>query len=277
MKVPQAPDVSDPAEDLLLQHFSGKRQGERVSALREVSLVGSAGPVRGRTVDVSAGGALIQILDAAFTTAASEGRASTCVGLADRHFHDGVRLEFRAAPIGLPIVVEGEIVRITVGPDAKEGVRAGCRFLRALSPAERVLLGVDPAPIMSGSPPVPPAVTLESSFPKGERLVPRRGAAPQVLLFATMAGTAGPVCAGRVVALRGRQVEIRVETSGDASRLAARIREGDFRLTMVRALERLWDVSARTVSVRAVGSTAAVELETTVQPPPAARRHFRRS
>jgi hypothetical protein len=164
-----------------------------------------------------------------------------------------------AAGHGLPIVLDAEIVRATVGPDPRDGVRIGCRLLRPPSAAERRLVG------------------LAASHDRRRGFTPRGEHPPHALLFATAGTVLGPLCAVRLLAIDGRRLSLRVD---DASpELAARFGSPAVRLGLPRGGRLAWDTPARLVEVRrdaAAPGSLAVEVEAELPVPRDVMRGFRR-
>lgn len=128
---------SPPSTDPLLALFSGKRRWARVPACRDVRVVATGGAFRGHTLDVSGGGALIQITDPAFYRDDRD-----AFGLVEGLTPTGeVEVSFLRDAVQAP----AEVVRITVGRDGHVGL--GARFERALDESDRVRLAALPVEV----------------------------------------------------------------------------------------------------------------------------------
>jgi hypothetical protein len=256
-----ADPTADASADLLAQHFSGKRSAERLICSREVWLVGAEGRFRARTLDLSEGGALVELLDEAFTSTDRAGHAADCFALAAQNFSSGVRLEFPADAEGRRgLTLDAEVVRLTVGPDPKDGVRAGCRFARPLSAEESAFLGM--------------AAPIEGA----EILVPRNGVTAFAFLFAPGHGTVGPLVIAPLLRIYGNRLGGRACVGGDVTRFAAALRAGNLHLACHVSGRRVWDTHARVLAARP-SPLSALDLEIDIAadevPPRAVRRHYR--
>jgi hypothetical protein len=251
-------DAASSDTDLLRRHFSGKRSSPRVTVTTPVALVGSEGPVLARALDLSEGGAQVEILEPEFVSSASDG-AAACAFLVQRHFEAGLvwtMLDLSGHPI---VEIESDLVRINVGPDAKDGVRAGIRFRRPLTPEERDALG------------------LEASVEDAPRWVHRRGPPAFLLIFPTSGATVGPLCAARVQWIRGRSVGALVEAPADPNALARLLGEGSLHASLLAGGRRVWDCGGRAARATAVDRAVEIEWNGEDAVDPEALRGFRRA
>ncbi len=195
-------DAQDaPADDPLRAFLSGKRQGERYACHVAATLEGALAPVAATVLDVSATGVLLQIDDAAFVEAEQNGGAQAYFELLSLQGRDGLRLVLD----GHDLTRRVEMVRWTAGEAGQGASRLGMRFDAPLSEAELDALRTGRTAAL-GDPQGPAA-------PAAERLpwVPRRRAAPQLLVFRADQPEMGPVVAGRVLGAGPRGLALRVD------------------------------------------------------------------
>jgi hypothetical protein len=250
----QAGLVPDPGIDVLRQHFAARRASERVPFGSDVLLLGNEGPVKGRALDLSETGALVEVVDDLFVAEASAGRAGEMLALAERHLQGAIRVQLTSAGV----VVEAAVVRMDLGTEAGSPLRLGCRFLRPLGFEERVLLGLE---VAGGDAPT---------------LVPRRGTAPFLLLFQEGGATAGPLCAARALAVEGRRIRALAEAVPDPQWLTGRLRSSPLTFALRGAGPTAWSGRARIASVEARTREVHLEVLADTEAPAKALRSFRR-
>jgi hypothetical protein len=125
-------EVLPPEGDPLAARFSGKRAHVRTPLCRAVGAGGPQATYEARLVDISEGGAQVEIVAAEFYGDGSRDGLT----LVAEAFPEGLSLRFPEGP-----TLDAEVVRLLALEEG--GMALGCRFLRTLTPAERVLLGVD--------------------------------------------------------------------------------------------------------------------------------------
>jgi hypothetical protein len=235
-------DTASPrAEDALERHFSGKRTAERVACVRPVEVEGAEGRLSALVHDLSETGFLVEIVDGTFAAALDEGRMQDCLEQVRRQFGGGLRVWFPdAAGHSLPIVLDAEIVRMTLGPGANDGVRLGCRLLRTPSDEERRMVGMEPSDVRQGG------------------LVARPGRAPNVLVYGEAGPVLGPLCAARLVAVDGRRLSLQVT---DAPEVSERLFDATAtHIVLARRGRIAWAAPVRLVEVRRGASSSAAAL-----------------
>lgn len=188
---PTAPSPADP----LHAHFMGRRAWHRVQCGHEVRLRG-AGPAdyAGETVDLSRGGALVAVTDAAFTAPDRDG-----MSLVEEHFPDGIEVLF---PV-FGITRRGKIVRATLQRGAH--LALGISFEDVFTSKEALQLS-----IVAGETGVDEAAA--GSLP----YLPRPGVALSLVLEGVPEAVVGPLALGPVAALGERTVEARLTRDVDA-------------------------------------------------------------
>ncbi len=247
-------------EDPLERHFAGKRGTERIPGAWPVALEGREGRVAAEVRDLSEGGLLVEILEDAFGTDATEGRIPDCLARIESQFGSGLRVWFTDAQ-GVPLALDAEVVRVMVGPGPHDGVRLGCRLLRAPDAAEQHQLGFDAA-----------REGRTASTPRGRPVA-------QALLYATSGPVLGPVATARLRSIDGPRVVLEVDAPADGSDLVARLGAPLVRITVTGRRGPEWDTLARLVDVHrdaGVAGAYAVALEPERPPPRAWRKAARR-
>ena len=121
--------ATEPAADDPLRAFlSGKRGSERHPCHVAVELQGALAPVSGVAFDLSEGGALVEINEAAFLEAEGGGGAQAYLELLTLHTQNGLQLAFP----GHATKVGATVVRWTAGSEDHVASRVGLRFARPL-------------------------------------------------------------------------------------------------------------------------------------------------
>ncbi len=217
-----------PADDPLRAFLSGKRRAPRHPSALKVVLHGNGQTVAGRTVDLSAGGALVRVPDGELGGSAPVPSLIDLLSLVEKHFQSGVEIEFPSRSLRMPTV----LVRMTTPPGETGYVLLGCRFVKSLSEAERAHL-----------------LPEEASIPKSPlSFVPKAGATVQALVFLERPDLAGPIV-GAVAAIEGARFDVRFESSAAPTAGAAEDLLGD-RTARVRVIETgavLWEGAAKIV------------------------------
>lgn len=140
-----ATGLADPAGLLaeleLRSHFSGRREGDRIACGLAIVLEGGGDRARGCLEDVSATGALLQLVDPPFTELRRRGDLLGYVNLLETTFPGRIAI----ALVDVPVRLRARVVRITQAPDEEGGaLLVACRFARPLRPRLRRLFGIPP-------------------------------------------------------------------------------------------------------------------------------------
>jgi hypothetical protein len=136
--------MSDAAHHIPDEHrlLTGKRRSPRTPRQIETILEGASGDeFHGRTIDVSRGGMLVELVDPAFNEVGSGDGAMRFVSLAARissEFSEGMRVR-----LGDSRYRKAEVVRL-VTRIQDMAFLLGCRFTPELTTKECRLLGVEP-------------------------------------------------------------------------------------------------------------------------------------
>jgi len=182
-----APAPAAPAgADLLLELFSGKRGRERHPCHVPATLDGARGAVACTVLDLSEGGALLQIDDPVFTAADAHGGLQAYLELLQVHAQPGLALSFPEQDLRL----ESWVVRWTAGSAGAGPSRVGLRFGRALQETE--VHALRSGTRLPTRPPAEPA-----SRPTH---VPARDARLQALVFLALKPEVGPLLSGTATA-----------------------------------------------------------------------------
>jgi hypothetical protein len=160
-----APKPSLPLASPLL----AKREERRVERRFPLVLVGTGGRWKARTVDVSPGGALVELTDADFLGESSR----TLLGFARRanqEFAEGAVVEFG----GGAVAAYARVVRAVAGGDGVAGARIGFRFDPSIPAAKCAALGIPHAEDATSD----PVLSLLERLPAIPTEPPARVAAP---------------------------------------------------------------------------------------------------
>jgi hypothetical protein len=130
---------SDAAERLLSEYFAEKRDGLRICRPLDASLLVRDVFYGATAVDVSISGIQLRIDDPAFATEEEGSQLLLFSAKVHQHLNGGFEVILADGAIRLP----AEVVRVA-GYCGSHGtlILVGCRFGRALSPAECELLGL---------------------------------------------------------------------------------------------------------------------------------------
>jgi hypothetical protein len=143
-RAPEPAVASRPAEDDA-NPLVAKREDARVERRFSVLLDGARGRFEGRTVDLSPGGALVEIVDPDFLQA----DARTLVGFArrvDEEFSSSLAVEFA----GGSLITRASVVRVVAAGEGVAGLRVGIRFDPPLSAEHCASLGIGRAAAPAG-------------------------------------------------------------------------------------------------------------------------------
>jgi hypothetical protein len=301
-----APAVPAAASDAV-NPLAAKREDRRVERRFPILLKGAKGKYKASTVDLSSGGALVEVVDPEFLPAGSR----TFVGFAAKsaeEFGATATLEFG----GGSVLARGKMVRVVAGGEAMGGARIGLRFDPPLAAAQCVALGIgqpgmgdlgingllaailaDPAPTTLSTGAAPSGETRvhagakDGDEPSFEDLVagiarkraanPQRPATPDapkgsivVHLFPRNGPLAGPRYVGVLHEVRGKAVQVDVDLpAGETDPVVYAAGAGrDVRVVFLRDGRVLWEVNAKTLFVSDPKDGSQVRLTLVPAKPP---------
>ena len=140
----------DPSDDKRL--LSGKRQSPRRRQAVAVRCVGVAGcAFKGRTVDISRGGALVEITDPAFLPVEERGELIAFAARVGTMFPEGIGIYFADGSVQ----ARGVVVRLEARQGRAPHVLMGCKFDAPLADLDCGLLGLDNSGDETKQPPAP--------------------------------------------------------------------------------------------------------------------------
>lgn len=123
----------------ILALFRGRRRSRRTDCRRPIDVTGATGTYRGRTINASRLGALIEIEDEAFSPAGAEASLMDVAHIVRGLFPSGMTIRFRRAGVSVGALV----VRVAQHPTRLDSV-IGCEFLTPLSRRQCRAIGIVP-------------------------------------------------------------------------------------------------------------------------------------
>lgn len=239
------------ADDPLRAFLSGKRLSERHACHVPAVLEGALAPVAATLLDVSHGGALVQIDEPAFLEAESGAGVQAYLDLLSHHASRGLRLAFP----GHAFAVGASVVRWTPGSGPDDVSRVGLRFDRVLGDEELTAL-------RTGTPAATPAEAhvAEEAAPRLLPYAPRRGAVLQALVFRALRPEAGPVIAGATLGVGPEALALRVPGRRPLIEIAGLLAGHNLLLTLQERGVVLWESIAHVAWVAPVADGSAVDV-----------------
>ncbi len=261
-------DSSAPASDPLRLFLSGKRLHKRYEVDKPVEISGAGARFQARAKDLSVGGALIAITEAAVADGSRKGE--DILDTLNRCLSDGFDLHF--ADEGA--VVEGRMVRLSLLAGQAGVFLIGCQFVELLGANQQEQLGLASLCAEGGENREPLEAMPDDELP----LEPRPGHIVHALVYASDDSLAGPRYAARVVGLGKGALRISIDSTDPRSVQEALGDEG-FELRFVGAKGLMWTSEASLVGARFLDVPGGgVELALQIDRPPAraVRRAFRK-
>jgi hypothetical protein len=141
MRESDAPGMSpERVQEVLRDHFSGKRDSVRTARLIDVVVEGRHGSFRALAVDISRSGILLRIVDADFAPPEEEGQLMPYTARVWHHFDGGLYVRCPEQRV----VAKADIVRVTGYSNRGQTViLIGCRFDPGLEYEECDRLGIE--------------------------------------------------------------------------------------------------------------------------------------
>jgi len=246
---------------------SGKRRVDRLPVRLPVSLRGVQGEFEGTVHDLSMDGALVHVPVAALSGGEAPLGPAEQFALLERHFRDSFDLQFE----GRDVVVEAQVVRLLVSPDAQVELALGCSFVHPLSEHQQTQLGLrDTSGDLLG--------WGEATLHHDLRWAADPARPVAAFLLNDVAVGTGPRFVGPVRAL-GR-CALLVRLAGVAREDVVRDLGGGTGVRVLRGARELCSAEVELVAVRYSDTPAPgteILLATSVGLPRSLRRHFRRA
>lgn len=262
-------DVAATRDDPLAAFLSGKRASPRHLVSLDAVLLGPEVEVPVRLVDVSIGGTLIAIREVDMPGCDLDDPMRH-LAVIERHFRDGFDLRILEAGV----VVEADLIRLTLRPGEEGSVFLGCRFRAPLSKRQQHELGIAAEEMQDVD------MAWDQDFvSSGPSWVPGPGSTRWIMLYDGSADLAGPRFVAEVRSL-GKKALIVHLAGADLADVGDRLSDASWiGFRMMRGSKSLWQSQARLVGARYVETgVPGVELclETRLAPPRAARRGYRK-
>jgi len=251
---------------------SGKRRTPRRAISLPVRLRGAHGEFVAVTFDVSKDGALLQMQDSELTgTGHGPLDAAEQFALTERHFRESFDIEF----IDARVVVEAQLMRLSLGTNGTGTLGLGCRFVHPLGPKRLRAIG-----LLESDTDDEPQGDWEVAIALHDlRLRARAGRPVTALLFDEVGVVSGPLHMGRVEAIGGSALVVRLD-GVEWVDLAKDIPGEDLHVCLQRGKKVLLEVRAHCLAVRYADGPnpgAEVLLELSSKLPWGVRRFFRRN
>lgn len=254
--------VRVPTTDPLLEFLSGKRIHKRYVVSIPVVIGGATGRFKARATDLSIGGAQITMTEKALGNVM--GDAHDVLGAVSACLADGFDVHFGEQGL----VLEAELVRLSVEPDTTGVFLAGCRFVEALTEGQQIALGLKKDT----------SSTLEEAPLEPTPFVAGEGRALSILLYGQDAALVGPRFVGRIAGYDKQRLTLDIGGT-DPRELREALGEGVFAVAIADPRGGLWHASARLHRLQfddhcSGGVAVALQLDEAL--PRALRRTFRR-
>ncbi len=259
--------------DPLRAFLSGKRKSERHVVSLPVTVSGVKRECEATAVDLSNGGVLLSLSEQELRQASARRNNGYLQAIQD-NFRDGFDVHFPSCRV----VVEAELVRMSVQPGEDGLVFLGCRFRHALSMDQRTRLGLAGTVITKEGVDVLPT-WLEVAPMEHMPYEPRPGRQTYALVYDRSDGLSGPRYAARVTGLGEAAVCIRIDHV-ELSNVTQRLGNGSqFRVSIVQGNKQLWASDATLVAARYLDTPGGgVEVALLADEPPGRNvtKHFRK-
>ncbi len=259
--------------DPLRAFLSGKRKSERHVVSLPLTISGVEAEFNATAVDLSDGGVLACIAESELQ-AVSSGKSGDYLGAIQNNFRDGFDVHFTSCQV----VLEAELVRMSVQPGEEGVMFLGCRFRHEVSQEQRAILGLAGTVITEDGVDVMPT-WLEVAPMEHMPFEPRPGRQTYALVYDQSDHLAGPRYAARVTGLGEAALGIRIDHV-DLSNVTRRLGNGSqFKVSIVQGSKQLWESAATLVAARYLdtpGGGVEVALLASDAPGRAVTKHFRK-